>query len=1013
MQDSARTELAQTAADDELFRGGVPQPEDWLRAWRACQTPTSFHAAQEHGVTENFIHGTRRRGKVTRKGFAAMVRIMALVLRARVRQHLSAAYSICLMLDDRQAFRLTRYRCDSADGWVSGCLGVLRRGGVSSTKTVSDFDEDYSREIARSVIRCLERVGTVPGTGLDKRWLEAILQKVRIGLADGGSTVQKALRFLASGMTPRMLLTIRDRAHIARNSTRDPLMCQELFSAWYSDLFGSRHALVPDLKNSDEWREKLLVCQREVLGMAHQQGGGLTVVSRVMSFAAHRFDSCATPQRQFCCMLAAIAMMLAYVASDSRTAPASRARATTRLRELPQHVLTAGLSGTYSEECIRFIRLFDEGDHDPALTLGQKITFERRMRLLFLEGHIWTDPAEGLRVPASRASGSSGVASQSRRADGDEVPRTCPSIVLQQAKETPPIYYGDGRVVHLYSKPSKPRLQELVDGIHAVVETMLGRLDAELDKDSLENLFCVFDLKGWSKAFGKAREGTQGHLNEVRRRARLLFTRWLLDAYLGVKEMEAAACVLVTEQASSTVVQDNRKVWARVLDPDFARRQTTAGRFHALPNMVRIYLSAQDCTGGLERNLGTLKALLACHSGPLDEDGHRASELMEVYLNGPKSEEEIACRPQGVGEFGSGPQNVGEVSLVPTDFTRQCVELWVQHHGRRFRMYEHRQGHEKKRRAGTMASVSRSTAKGHNRLVQNASLHPDAKTHRTLLGIPRHGFVQRASRSGQANPASASKAMQKYRKLTNTKKMRTRALNAARHRMRKTQTNPYSSSAFNPNKRLRCGNVFEKGSAAVRASEQSGVGVFGSHSHAQLPHRSSICVANMTSSPLPIVESDCEYRWVSGWSSILEADLVLVQDVWFLDKSLPDEDALKQAFMIIAAGKVALSVSEWKGKNPHSSTSAVRFQPAAELQKATLVLCEPLASKHRSLCQIIEKCGRLPRSEWQILRNSSEGARHAVHNIASCQDARVFLQGVRCFPGSGVHGAFFSSRRSS
>ena len=139
----------------------------------------------------------------------------------------------------------------------------------------------------------------------------------------------------------------------------------------------------------------------------------------------------------------------------------------------------------------------------------------------------------------------------------------------------------------------------------------------------------------------------------------------------------------------------------------------------------------------------------------------------------------------------------------------------------------------------------------------------------------------------------------------------------------------------------------------------------------------------------------------------MEADLVLVQDVWFLDKSLPDADALQQAFMIIAAGKVALNVSEWKGKNPHSSTSAVRFQPAAQLQKATFVLCDPFASKHRNLCQIIEKCGRLPKSEWQILRNSSHRARHAVHNIASCQDARVFLQVVRRVPGSGVHGVFF------
>ena len=53
-------------------------------------------------------------------------------------------------------------------------------------------------------------------------------------------------------------------------------------------------------------------------------------VIRVMSFAKQRFDSCGTPQRQFCCMVVAIAMMLAYVVSDSRKKAEVRARARKR-----------------------------------------------------------------------------------------------------------------------------------------------------------------------------------------------------------------------------------------------------------------------------------------------------------------------------------------------------------------------------------------------------------------------------------------------------------------------------------------------------------------------------------------------------------------------------------------------------------------------------------------------------------------------------------------------------------
>ena len=94
--------------DDELFRGGVPQPADWIRPWQACRCPVSYHSAQCQGVVENFIHGSRGRLHVTRRGFAAMVSVMSLVLRDRIRQHLLRAHSITLSLDDRGPFRLIR-----------------------------------------------------------------------------------------------------------------------------------------------------------------------------------------------------------------------------------------------------------------------------------------------------------------------------------------------------------------------------------------------------------------------------------------------------------------------------------------------------------------------------------------------------------------------------------------------------------------------------------------------------------------------------------------------------------------------------------------------------------------------------------------------------------------------------------------------------------------------------------------------------------------------------------------
>ena len=135
-------------------------------------------------------------------------------------------------------------------------------------------------------------------------------------------------------------------------ATKEVLLADDDFREWWDDVFNQRHALVPDIKNSEEWTEMLLLCQRRVLGSVGVQGGDLRKAIRVMSFAKQRFDSCRTPQQQYCCMVIAIAMLLAYVASDSRKKKEVRDRARRRLLQMPGQILTAGLSATYAEETI-------------------------------------------------------------------------------------------------------------------------------------------------------------------------------------------------------------------------------------------------------------------------------------------------------------------------------------------------------------------------------------------------------------------------------------------------------------------------------------------------------------------------------------------------------------------------------------------------------------------------------------------------------------------------------------
>ena len=61
------------------------------------------------------------------------------------------------------------------------------------------------------------------------------------------------------------------------------------------------------------------------------------------------------------------------------------------------------------------------------------------------------------------------------------------------------------------------------------------------------------------------------------------------------------------------------------------------------------------------------------------EDGDTASWLVEIFADGPKSEEEVATRLKcsGAGESDA-------VHLEATPFTRECAELWVATRRRRF-----------------------------------------------------------------------------------------------------------------------------------------------------------------------------------------------------------------------------------------------------------------------------------------------------------------------------------------
>ena len=67
--------LQTTASDEQLLAGAVPQPADWMRAWRVCMDPVSWRTAANMVGTEHFIAQIRDQS-VKPRAIQSMVRCM-------------------------------------------------------------------------------------------------------------------------------------------------------------------------------------------------------------------------------------------------------------------------------------------------------------------------------------------------------------------------------------------------------------------------------------------------------------------------------------------------------------------------------------------------------------------------------------------------------------------------------------------------------------------------------------------------------------------------------------------------------------------------------------------------------------------------------------------------------------------------------------------------------------------------------------------------------------------------
>ena len=105
--------LLQTDMDDEqLLRGAVPQPADWLRAWRVCMKPCSWREAAKSSQTEHYVAQIRTHS-VKPEAIQSMVSCMKEALRMKKREWLREATYIFVGFDDKNGRKLLRFKCDA------------------------------------------------------------------------------------------------------------------------------------------------------------------------------------------------------------------------------------------------------------------------------------------------------------------------------------------------------------------------------------------------------------------------------------------------------------------------------------------------------------------------------------------------------------------------------------------------------------------------------------------------------------------------------------------------------------------------------------------------------------------------------------------------------------------------------------------------------------------------------------------------------------------------------------
>ena len=426
---------------------------------------------------------------------------------------------------------------------------------------------------------------------------------------------------------------------------------------------------------------------------------------------------------------------------------------------------------------------FESGDHDVAATSYEKFEFTRRLKMLFSDGVILTPD---------------GVAED-----------TYTNLAIRNAKQAGAIQFGD-RLHTLWRPLSRERAKALAQSVKNVADVVNDRIEAEMHSKDLDMAFSCFDLRLWHEAKEKLDKGQVQSWRAFEAAMGLRVNRLSktlgINADLARRELTAAALALLKEAKIVSQTNDNRPLWARVLGmgAPFNSIQKT---WQCLPDLVCLYLSVLDGECSVERDLAHLRNILSEHSGPLDEDGLCLSDLLEVCLDGPSSEEEVAKKailscPSECLPFESHTDQ----TLLLTEFSRACTEIWVRMHGRRFRCYRVRKdaGLKRKPKEGTFANMVRSRNRAVTSLLR-ANKPLDAASS-TIFDRAYGEVAPSVKPEGQILNKRMSSFVSRTKTLIQVKRMGSSAVASAKKLTKKQVAKSSAPSSQTP--ALRRSNVF-------------------------------------------------------------------------------------------------------------------------------------------------------------------------------------------------------------